>query len=53
MYEEHGYRDRDDYLFCMARDHEVPYDAVVWLANQLGEDEDFGKLVKILESMED
>lgn len=52
-YEERGYKDRYDYLFCMARDYEVPYDTVIRLARQLGEREDFGELVRILESMEE
>lgn len=53
IYQEHGYKNRHDYLFQLARDYCVPYDVVRNLANFLGVDEDFGKLIQTLESLED
>lgn len=52
-YEQRGYKDRHDYLVSLARDYEIPYDTVWRLAKKLGEMEDFGRLVEIIEKMEE
>lgn len=52
-YQERGYKNRHEYLMCLARDYGVPFDTVRRLANQLGEMEDFGKLIEILQKMDE
>lgn len=44
IYKERGYKDRADYLKCMADDFGVPLHAVLALADVLGPDEDFDGL---------
>ena len=51
-YEEHGYRDRNDYLCSLADDYGVDEDKVFVLAELLGEEEDFDMLVTEIEDME-
>lgn len=45
VYESEGYKDREDYLRCLADDNEVDYDTVRAMADMLGETEDFDGLV--------
>lgn len=52
-YQKHGYKNRHEYLICLARDYGVPFDTVWRLANKLGEMEDFGKLVEILQKLDE
>ena len=52
VYQEHGYKDRKDYLQCMADDYGVPLDVVYSLAQTLGEAEDFDGLINMLEDAE-
>lgn len=49
VYQENGYKDRKDYLNCLAEDLGVDVDAVYSLASVLGEKEDFDGLVVVLE----
>ena len=49
VYQENGYKNRDDYLNSLAEDYGVPIDAVLALADVLGPDEDFDGLVSNLE----
>lgn len=44
-----GYRDRNDYLACLADSMEIDVDIVQKLADLLGPDEDFDGLVTTLE----
>ena len=53
IYEEYGYKDRNDYLCSMAEDYGADAEAVFALADVLGEDEDFDGLIAALEDMED
>mgnify|MGYP007069943812 CR=1 FL=1 len=52
-YEDHGYRNRNDYLCSLADDYGVDEDKVFALAELLGEEEDFDMLVTELEDLED
>ena len=45
IYQEHGYKDRTDYLNNLADDNGIPLDTVQMLADLLGPDEDFDGLV--------
>lgn len=49
VYQENGYKNRDDYLNSLSEDYGVPIDAVLALAEVLGPDEDFDGLVSNLE----
>ena len=49
IYQENGYKDRADYLRCLAEDYGVDLDTVLYLADVLGEREDFDGLVVALE----
>ena len=49
IYRERGYKNRQDYLKCMAEDHEVPIEVVESLAESLGPSEDFDGLIATLE----
>lgn len=53
VYTSAGYKDREDYLRCMADDFSVGYDVVEALASTLGPNEDFDGLISSLEDMED
>lgn len=53
IYEEYGYKDRNDYLCGMAEDYGVDAETVFALADVLGEDEDFDGLIAALEDTED
>ena len=52
IYQENGYKDRQDYLECMALDYGVQLEVVVSLAEVLGENEDWDGLVLALEDAE-
>lgn len=45
IYQEHGYKDREDYLRQLAADNGADVEAVFALADMLGPDEDFDGLV--------
>ena len=49
VYQENGYKNRDDYLNSLSEDYGVRVDAVLALAEVLGPDEDFDGLVSNLE----
>lgn len=49
VYEQNGYKDRNDYLQCMAEDYDLDLDLVLVLADTLGENEDFDGLIVALE----
>ena len=49
VYQENGYKNRVDYLRCMAEDYGVPFDTVIALAGMLGRGEDFDGLITALE----
>lgn len=53
VYQENGYEDRKNYLKCLSEDFAIKYSVVKYLANMLGESEDFDGLVSALEDMED
>ena len=52
IYQENGYKDRQDYLECMALDYGVPLEVVISLAEVLGEMEAFDGLIVALEDAE-
>lgn len=52
IYQENGYKDRQDYLECMAGDYGVPLEVVISLSEVLGENEDWDGLVLALEDAE-
>lgn len=52
IYQENGYKDRQDYLECIALDYGVPIEVVISLAEVLGENEDWDALVLALEDAE-
>lgn len=49
IYEENGYENRDEYLSCFAEDFGINLEAVINIANTLGDIEDFDYLVTLLE----
>jgi hypothetical protein len=49
IYQERGYKDRDDYLTQLAEDNGADLEAVFALADMLGPDEDFDGLVVSVE----
>ncbi len=49
IYVENGYKDRLDYLCCMADDYGLPLGTVKMLADLLGPNEDFDGLVTSLQ----
>lgn len=49
IYEEHGFKDREDYLNNLAEEHGVPAYMVFEAAYMLGEGEDFDGLVASLD----
>jgi hypothetical protein len=53
IYQEHGYKDRRDYLQAVADDFGAPAHIVFTLASILGPNEDFDGLVTSLEDMDD
>lgn len=53
IYEEHGYKDRNEYLECLADDNGVALETVYALASVLGPSEDFDGLVTAVEDMSD
>ena len=49
VYTDEGYKNRRDYLECLAEDFGVPVDTVLMLASMLGSSEDFDGLVCAVE----
>ncbi len=49
IYEEHGYKNRTDYLRNLSDDYDVDMYTVQMLADLLGESEDFDGLLTALE----
>lgn len=49
IYQENGYKNRKDYLECLADDYGVDYETVVMFADLNGPSEDFDGLVSALE----
>lgn len=49
IYTENGYKNRRDYLECLAEDYGVEYSIVANLAGLLGADEDFDALIVLLD----
>lgn len=49
VYQDHGYKNRRDYLECLADDYSVDKEVVFALASMLGETEDFDGLVTSIE----
>ena len=49
VYQENGYKDRADYLRCLAEDYGVDLLMVTELAELLGEQEDFDGLVSAVD----
>lgn len=49
IYQEKGFKDRDDYLEYLADEYEVEFEYVYELAEFLGPNEDFDGLVNELE----
>jgi hypothetical protein len=53
IYTDEGYKNRRDYLECLAADFEIPAQTVFMLASMLGPDEDFDGLICALEDAAD
>ena len=53
VYTRKGYKDRRDYLKCLAEDYGIKYSTVYTLASMLGENEDFDGLISALEDMDE
>lgn len=51
VYTDEGYKDRNDYLNCLAEDNGVSPAAVFALADMLGPTEDFDGLVTSVEDL--
>lgn len=49
IYQENGYKNRKDYLECLADDYGVEYETVVMIADLNGPSEDFDGLVSALD----
>lgn len=49
VYQENGYKNRRDYLECLAEDYGVEYDVVVMFADLNGASEDFDGLIVMLD----
>lgn len=52
IYQENGYKNRADYLRCMAEDYGADLETVIVLSDLLGPSEDFDGLVNALEDYE-
>jgi hypothetical protein len=52
IYQKKGYKDRKDYLECLAQEYCVPLVIVFELATMLGKNEDFDGLISSLEDLE-
>jgi hypothetical protein len=52
-YTENGYKNRKDYLQCLAADYGVPVEAVFAVAAVLGLNEDFDGLVTAIQDESD
>ncbi len=52
IYQKNGYKNRREYLQSLSEEFDVPIEAVLCLAEILGEDEDFDGLVSSLEGYE-
>jgi len=52
IYVENGYKNRKDYLNCLAEDFGLNKEQVYMAASMLGESEDFDGLINTLEDME-
>ena len=52
IYQKKGYKNRKDYLECLAADYCVPLDVVYELTSTLGKNEDFDGLISLLEDVE-
>lgn len=53
VYQQNGYKNRRDYLNCLAEDYGLPVGTVFALASVLGPSEDFDGLVSACEDVED
>ena len=53
VYQQKGYKNRNDYLYQLSVSYGVPYDAVLVAAHTLGETEDFDGLPSLLEEWGD
>lgn len=53
VYQENGYKNRKDYLTCMAEDYGVDTETVFAIASMLGSNEDFDGLISSLEDIAD
>lgn len=51
IYVRKGYKNRKDYLKCLALDYGVDYMTVCSLASTLGENEDFDGLISALDDI--
>lgn len=49
IYQRNGYADRQEYLEFLADEYDVDIDTVIFIADMLGEEEDFDGLVSDLE----
>jgi hypothetical protein len=53
VYQEHGYKDRNEYLVSLSEEYSMPQQNILFLAEMLGENDDFDGLINALEDYED
>ena len=53
IYQDNGYKNRRDYLKCMAEDYGVDLETVLVIASTYGKSEDFDALITALEDIAD
>jgi hypothetical protein len=53
IYQERGYKDRDDYLSCLSDDYDISLETVLHLSAMLGPSEDFDGLIVALQDEAD
>jgi hypothetical protein len=52
IYVQEGYLNREDYLLSISEEYGVEHEAVILIADMLGEHEDFDGLINALEDIE-
>lgn len=52
IYQQHGYKNRRDYLESLTEEYNIPVYVVFMLADMLGPNEDFDGLITALEDAE-
>ena len=51
IYTDKGYKDRNDYLKCLANESNLSLDYIMKEARLLGQEEDFGELLETIDQI--